>query len=192
MFAIFWKSSKWINRLTSCCTGMYPAALDLLFSICSYWNYTCLHGNQLPNWIFVACCMCLIAKTWWWQGWLELASARHSMGSSRVSTVLLDLKVQSASTTCGVTDSVDGSPSGFSWCSVTSYLFFGTPRLDFFSSHVLTPVNFSGPHFTLLKWVSSKEGKCYSGVEGSTQLQMESSSSQLRRRGLSHISGMKF
>ncbi|KAH7690979.1 hypothetical protein IHE45_02G086500 [Dioscorea alata] len=86
------------------------------------------------------------------QGWLELASARHSMGSSRVSSALLDLKVQSASTTCGVTDSVDG------------------------------------PHYTLLKWVSSKEGKCYSGEEGSTQLQKESSSSQLRRRGLSHIS----
>ncbi|KAJ0967411.1 hypothetical protein J5N97_024328 [Dioscorea zingiberensis] len=45
------------------------------------------------------------------QGWLELASARHSMGSSRISSALFDLKVQSASTTCQVTDSSDGSPS---------------------------------------------------------------------------------
>ncbi|KAM0949390.1 hypothetical protein DsansV1_C05g0051941 [Dioscorea sansibarensis] len=90
------------------------------------------------------------------QGWLELTSARHSMGSSRVSSALLDLKVQSAATTCEVTDSVDGSPSA--------------------------------PHFTLSKWVLSKERKCSSGKEGSTQLENESSSSQLRHRGLSHTS----
>ncbi|KAJ0967469.1 hypothetical protein J5N97_024386 [Dioscorea zingiberensis] len=84
------------------------------------------------------------------QGWLELASARHSMGSSRISSALFDLKVQSASTTCQVTDSSDGSPS-------------------------------DSPHFTLSKWVSSREGKC-SGEE-LTQLQKESSSSKLRHRG---------
>ncbi|XP_044474880.1 coiled-coil domain-containing protein 115 [Mangifera indica] len=36
------------------------------------------------------------------QGWLELASARHSMGSSRVSSALLDLKVHSAATSVQV------------------------------------------------------------------------------------------
>lgn len=33
------------------------------------------------------------------QGWLELASARHSMGSSRISSALFDLKSHSAATT---------------------------------------------------------------------------------------------
>lgn len=32
------------------------------------------------------------------QGWLELASARHSMGGSRVNTALLTLKQHSAAT----------------------------------------------------------------------------------------------
>ncbi|KAJ6810047.1 coiled-coil domain-containing protein 115 isoform X2 [Iris pallida] len=46
------------------------------------------------------------------QGWLELASARHSMGSSRISSVLFDLKEKSASTTLQVTESIDnGIPS---------------------------------------------------------------------------------
>ncbi|XP_031270029.1 uncharacterized protein LOC116128445 [Pistacia vera] len=36
------------------------------------------------------------------QGWLELASARHDMGASRVNTALLDLKVHSASTSVQV------------------------------------------------------------------------------------------
>ncbi|XP_074584603.1 uncharacterized protein LOC141840501 [Curcuma longa] len=40
------------------------------------------------------------------QGWFELASARHSMGSSRVSSVVLDQKVQSAATTLQVRESV--------------------------------------------------------------------------------------
>lgn len=38
------------------------------------------------------------------QGWLELASARHSMGSSRINGSLLDLKPHSAATTLQVTD----------------------------------------------------------------------------------------
>ncbi|KAL9248842.1 hypothetical protein AKJ16_DCAP00989 [Drosera capensis] len=33
------------------------------------------------------------------QGWLELASARHSMGASRINTALLDLKSHDAATT---------------------------------------------------------------------------------------------
>lgn len=37
------------------------------------------------------------------QGWLELASARHSMGASRVNTVLLDHKFHPAATTLLVT-----------------------------------------------------------------------------------------
>ncbi|GLT58835.1 hypothetical protein SLA2020_316970 [Shorea laevis] len=64
------------------------------------------------------------------QGWLELASARHSMGASRISTVLLDLKVHSAATSLCVDpgekgDSVEGQPQ-----------------------------------FTLCKWVSSENRKC--------------------------------
>ncbi|KAI0499544.1 hypothetical protein KFK09_017748 [Dendrobium nobile] len=45
------------------------------------------------------------------QGWLELASARHSMGPSRLSSALLDLKVQSAATTVMLNELVDESQS---------------------------------------------------------------------------------
>ncbi|KAL6527211.1 hypothetical protein OROGR_016301 [Orobanche gracilis] len=38
------------------------------------------------------------------QGWLELASARHSMGTFRVSSALFDLKSHHASTTLQVDD----------------------------------------------------------------------------------------
>ncbi|XP_034674381.1 coiled-coil domain-containing protein 115 isoform X1 [Vitis riparia] len=42
------------------------------------------------------------------QGWLELASARHSMGASRISSSLFDLKLHSAATSLRVTeDDVD-------------------------------------------------------------------------------------
>ncbi|KAG9448724.1 hypothetical protein H6P81_008689 [Aristolochia fimbriata] len=36
------------------------------------------------------------------QGWLDLASARHSMGSSRITSVLIDLKVHPAASTVQV------------------------------------------------------------------------------------------
>jgi len=42
------------------------------------------------------------------QGWLELASARYSMGTSRVNTSLLDLKFHSAATTFKITENEDG------------------------------------------------------------------------------------
>lgn len=38
------------------------------------------------------------------QGWLELASARHSMGASRISSSLFDLKLHSAATSLRVTE----------------------------------------------------------------------------------------
>ncbi|XP_059460685.1 uncharacterized protein LOC132189882 [Corylus avellana] len=42
------------------------------------------------------------------QGWMELASARHSMGASRINGALLDLKFHSAATSLQVTgDEVD-------------------------------------------------------------------------------------
>ncbi|KAL5216010.1 hypothetical protein ABZP36_007411 [Zizania latifolia] len=41
------------------------------------------------------------------QGWLDLASARHSMGTSRVSSTLFDHKEQSAATKLQVIDSAD-------------------------------------------------------------------------------------
>lgn len=43
------------------------------------------------------------------QGWLELASARHSMGASRVNGSMLNLKVHSASTLVRVTQDDDDS-----------------------------------------------------------------------------------
>uniref|UniRef100_A0A251JH66 Vacuolar ATPase assembly protein VMA22 n=1 Tax=Manihot esculenta TaxID=3983 RepID=A0A251JH66_MANES len=48
------------------------------------------------------------------QGWLELASARHSMGASRINSALLDFKVHSASTSLQVAphtvDSMEEQP----------------------------------------------------------------------------------
>ncbi|PKA65129.1 hypothetical protein AXF42_Ash013250 [Apostasia shenzhenica] len=63
------------------------------------------------------------------QGWLELASARQSMGSSRVSSALLDLKAHSAETTLQLSELADGSPLA------------------------------TKPHFTLSKWASFKQNK---------------------------------
>ncbi|CAK9325113.1 unnamed protein product [Citrullus colocynthis] len=45
------------------------------------------------------------------QGWFDLASARHSMGTSRISTALLDLKIHSAATSLRV-DERDGGSIG--------------------------------------------------------------------------------
>ncbi|XP_047977275.1 coiled-coil domain-containing protein 115 [Salvia hispanica] len=51
------------------------------------------------------------------QGWLELASARHSMGAARVSSTLFDLKSHHASTTLEIED-VDANvePPHFKLC----------------------------------------------------------------------------
>jgi hypothetical protein len=46
------------------------------------------------------------------QGWLDLASARHSMGASRVSSTLFDHKEQSAATKLQVDYSADLQSSG--------------------------------------------------------------------------------
>lgn len=43
------------------------------------------------------------------QGWLELASARHSMGASRISSALFDLKFHPAATSLQVTEDSVGS-----------------------------------------------------------------------------------
>ncbi|XP_050884583.1 uncharacterized protein LOC127087689 [Lathyrus oleraceus] len=53
------------------------------------------------------------------QGWLELASARHSMGASRVNSSLLDLKFHPAATTLKITGN-DGAQPQFTlqkWAS---------------------------------------------------------------------------
>lgn len=47
------------------------------------------------------------------QGWLELASARYSMGTSRVNSSLLDLKFHSAATTLKITENEDGTQPHF-------------------------------------------------------------------------------
>ncbi|GAU22053.1 hypothetical protein TSUD_309570 [Trifolium subterraneum] len=47
------------------------------------------------------------------QGWLELASAKHSMGTSRVNTSVLDLKCHSAATTLKITENHDGTEPQF-------------------------------------------------------------------------------
>ncbi|URD96495.1 Coiled-coil domain-containing protein [Musa troglodytarum] len=91
------------------------------------------------------------------QGWFELASARHSMGSSRISSVLLDQKVRSAATTFQVGKSIDGSPS---------------------ESH---------PSFAISKWASSRDGKCSFGEMEVSHVQKTSKNSELRHRGSSNF-----
>ncbi|CAM0955126.1 unnamed protein product [Alopecurus aequalis] len=61
------------------------------------------------------------------QGWLDLASARHSMGASRVSSTLFDHKEQSAATKLQVDYSAELQPSE------------------------------SNPHFSLSKWCLQEE-----------------------------------
>ncbi|XP_027190304.1 uncharacterized protein [Cicer arietinum] len=46
------------------------------------------------------------------QGWMDLASARHSMGTSRVNSSLLDLKLHPAATTLKITEN-DGTQPRF-------------------------------------------------------------------------------
>nr|CAB3485090.1 unnamed protein product [Digitaria exilis] len=61
------------------------------------------------------------------QGWLDLASARHSMGATRVSSTLLDHKEQSAATKLQVLD------------------------------HAGLQISESNPHFALSKWSLQEE-----------------------------------
>ncbi|KAK8968889.1 hypothetical protein KSP40_PGU018198 [Platanthera guangdongensis] len=95
------------------------------------------------------------------QGWLELACARQSMGSSRVSSTLLDLKAQSAATTVLLSELVEGSSAD--------------PR----------------PHFTLSKWACLKERKSSSDELIDGKLLEDRNSSQLRHRGSKHIEGAR-
>nr|DAD32344.1 TPA_asm: hypothetical protein HUJ06_011195 [Nelumbo nucifera] len=100
------------------------------------------------------------------QGWIDLASARHSMGLSRVTSALFDLKSHSAATTLHVSQQ-DGDSS------------------------LLTDAMVEQPHFVLYKWSSSDSGKCFSGeIEIDKQEMQQSSSSELRHRGSSLHSGI--
>ncbi|MED6119240.1 hypothetical protein PIB30_009886 [Stylosanthes scabra] len=47
------------------------------------------------------------------QAWMELASARHSMGTARLNTSLLDLKFHPASTTLKITECDDDAKARF-------------------------------------------------------------------------------
>ncbi|KAK0586473.1 hypothetical protein LWI29_007591 [Acer saccharum] len=94
------------------------------------------------------------------QGWLELASARHSMGASRINGVLLDLKVHSADTSLlvsryDVDDSMEDQPT-----------------------------------FVLRKWASSDNGEHSSeeAKPREDKLHTTSDSQQLRNRGGSQLS----
>ncbi|CAN6934769.1 unnamed protein product [Brassica oleracea] len=46
----------------------------------------------------------LLKNVFFWQGWFDLASARHSMGTLCINSTLLDLKDHSAASTLQVTD----------------------------------------------------------------------------------------
>ncbi|PON90485.1 Coiled-coil domain-containing protein [Trema orientale] len=94
------------------------------------------------------------------QGWLELASARHSMGASRVNGALLDLKIHSAPTSLRV------------------------------SEDVVVDSEVGKAHFTLCKWASSENGKPGSGEGKFREdnLRTKSGSPQLRHRSLSPFS----
>ncbi|CAM0903859.1 unnamed protein product [Alopecurus aequalis] len=78
------------------------------------------------------------------QGWLDLASARHSMGASRVSSTLFDHTEQSAVTKLQVGYSADLQPSE------------------------------SSPHFSLSKWCMPEESNSSDAVsvQDSTELKL--------------------
>ncbi|KAK2664053.1 hypothetical protein Ddye_002627 [Dipteronia dyeriana] len=97
------------------------------------------------------------------QGWLELASARHSMGASRINGVLLDLKGHSADTSLQVSrydvdDSMEDQPT-----------------------------------FVLRKWASSDnvEHSSEEAKPKEHKLHTTSDSQQLRNRGGSQLSEEK-
>ncbi|KAJ4962469.1 hypothetical protein NE237_022408 [Protea cynaroides] len=98
------------------------------------------------------------------EGWLELASARHSMGISRITNVLLDLKPHSAATTIKVSSHV------------------------FESSSTEDPM-VRQPHITLSKWSSFKDGKgCFGeAVAGEEEFKNKSQNPQLRHRNPSQF-----
>ncbi|XP_043714389.1 coiled-coil domain-containing protein 115 [Telopea speciosissima] len=98
------------------------------------------------------------------QGWLELASARHSMGTSRVSSALFDLKQHSAATTTQVI------PYGFE-CSAPE-----DPMVR-------------QPHFTLSKWSSFNARKCSFGevAADEEEFQKKLQNPQLRHRSPSQL-----
>ncbi|KAI3894271.1 hypothetical protein MKW92_044122, partial [Papaver armeniacum] len=89
-------------------------------------------------------------------GWFELASARHSMGTSRVTSTLFDHKLHPASTTLRVARVHDESPST-------------DPMLE-------------QPHFTLLKWASSHDEMSSPSAKrmDGDELDRKSNSPQLR------------
>ncbi|CAA6666649.1 unnamed protein product [Spirodela intermedia] len=86
------------------------------------------------------------------QGWLELSSARHSMGNSRISSTLFDMKPHSSATTVDLTVSTGESPSHDADQAMQ-------------------------PHFSLLKWGSRGDEKSPSvEVDGKTPSQASSCS----------------
>ncbi|PIA56879.1 hypothetical protein AQUCO_00700913v1 [Aquilegia coerulea] len=98
------------------------------------------------------------------QGWLELASARYSMGGSRVTSALFDLKLHPAATTLQVTE-LDGE----------------SPPKD--------PM-VKEPHFSLSRWSSSGEEKCSSReTEFEEEELQKKNNTSLRHRGISQHSG---
>ncbi|PIA56878.1 hypothetical protein AQUCO_00700913v1 [Aquilegia coerulea] len=97
------------------------------------------------------------------QGWLELASARYSMGGSRVTSALFDLKLHPAATTLQVTE-LDGE----------------SPPKD--------PM-VKEPHFSLSRWSSSGEEKCSSReTEFEEEELQKKNNTSLRHRGISQHS----
>ncbi|XP_068642775.1 uncharacterized protein [Aristolochia californica] len=89
------------------------------------------------------------------QGWLDLASARHSMGSSRITSVLFDFKAHPAATTVEVSQVMN----------------------EFLSDPVT-----QAPHFALSKWVPQKDSHFYS-EKGRMDEDLHPGTLQLRRRG---------
>lgn len=69
------------------------------------------------------------------QGWLDLASARHSMGPLRVNSALLDLKPHSAATTLQVTQHDCKLSLALSLLEIMSHGFLLIGRFCYLSSY---------------------------------------------------------
>ncbi|XP_050215168.1 uncharacterized protein LOC126666205 isoform X2 [Mercurialis annua] len=84
------------------------------------------------------------------QGWFELTSARHSMGASRLNSVLLDLKPHPAATSLQLTqhhdDSIDNQPQFIlrKWGSVDDHSDVNTKKDEFLEKPVTPQLRHRG------------------------------------------------
>ncbi|KAG7037959.1 hypothetical protein SDJN02_01592 [Cucurbita argyrosperma subsp. argyrosperma] len=136
------------------------------------------------------------------QGWFDLASARHSMGTSRVSTALLDLKIHSAATSLRVEER-DGNLNRLLFPDISIEVLNqlgncinNKPSSDYRLAIVSLANDMSTeggsigtqPFINLRKWTSTEGGECLVEDKYNDKLERKSDNPQLRQRNISELS----